>query len=82
MNLAREHWKIESMHWMLDITFLEDSCRFLSENAHKTLNSLRKFALTVHKRFLSATHKKSSIKSSLLSALLRSDYLCDVFRFF
>ena len=81
MDLAREHWKIESMHWMLDVTFSEDSCRFLSENPHKTLNSLRKFALALHKHFLSAIHKKSSIKSSLLSALLRTHYLYDVLRF-
>ena len=52
MDLAREHWKIESMHWMLDVTFSEDSCRFLSENPHKTLNSLRKFAPALHKHFL------------------------------
>jgi predicted transposase YbfD/YdcC len=82
MELARERWKIESMHWMLDVTFSEDSCRLLSENARKTLNSLQKFALALHKRFLSASHKNSSIKASLLSALLRSEYLCDVLRFF
>ena len=81
MDLAREHWKIESMHWLLDVTFSEDSCRFLSENAHKTLNSLRKFALAVHKHFLSDAHKKSSLKSSMLSALLRTDYLYDLLWF-
>lgn len=81
MELAREHWKIESMHWMLDVTFSEDACRFLSENAHKTLNALRKFALAVHKQFLSVSHKKSSLKSSMLSALLRTDYLLAVLRF-
>lgn len=81
MELAREHWKIESMHWMLDVTFSEDSCRFLNENAHKTLNALRKFALAVHKQFLSVSHKKSSLKSSMLSALLRTDYLLAVLRF-
>ena len=52
MDLAREHWKIESMHWMLDVTFSEYSCRFLSENAHKTSNFLRKFAPALHKHFL------------------------------
>ena len=81
MGFAREHWKIESMHWMLDVTFSEDSCRVLSENAHKTLNSLRKFALAVHKQFLSAHHKKSSLKSSMLSALLQHDYLLELLHF-
>lgn len=66
---------------MLDVTFSEDSCRVLSENAHKTLNSLRKFALAVHKQFLSAHHKKSSLKSSMLSALLLHDYLLELLHF-
>lgn len=81
MFLAREHWKIESMHWLLDVTFSEDDCRFLSENAHKTMNALRKFALTVHKNFLAATHKKSSVKANMLSALLNQDFLCSILRF-
>ena len=28
MELVREHWKIESMHWILDVTFSEDACPF------------------------------------------------------
>ena len=81
MDFAREHWKIESLHWMLDVTFSEDACRFLSENAHKTLNSLRKFALALHKQFLSAKNKKSSLKSSMLYSLLHPDYLLSLFNF-
>lgn len=81
MVLAREHWKIESFHWLLDVTFSEDSCRFLSENAHITMNSLRKFALAVHKNFLAANHKKSSLKASMLSALLNPDALRHILRF-
>lgn len=81
MELAREHWKIESMHWILDVTFSEDDCRFLSENAHKTMNALRKFALAVHKSYLAAHHKKSSIKASMLSALLDSTVLLSILRF-
>ena len=73
MSLAREHWKIESMHWLLDVTFSEDDCRFLSENAHRTMSALRKFALALHRSFLAAYHKKASIKSHMLSALLDSD---------
>ena len=81
MELAREHWKIESMHWILDVTFSEDDCRFLSENAHKTMNALRKFALAVHKNFLADHHDKSSIKASMLSVLLDSNLLLALLRF-
>ncbi len=30
LRIVREHWKIESMHWMLDVDFSEDNCRFSS----------------------------------------------------
>ena len=75
MELAREHWKIESMHWILDVTFSEDDCRFLSENTHKSMNALRKFARAAHKIFLAVHHKKSSIKARMLSTLLDSNLL-------
>ena len=81
MALAREHWKIESFHWLLDVTFSEDSCRFLNENAHITMNSFRKFALAVHKNFLAANPKKSSIKASMLSALINPDALRLILQF-
>ncbi len=70
MQIAREHWKIESLHWMLDVTFSEDDRHFQSENAHKTLNIMRKYALAVHKRFLVTSKKKTPIKSSMLACLL------------
>lgn len=70
MKIVREHWKIESLHWMLDVTFSEDDRRFQSENAHKTLNIMRKYALAVHKRFFALSNKKTPIKSSMLTCLL------------
>ena len=81
MALAREHWKIESLHWLLDVTFSEDDCRFLSESAHRTMNSLRKFALALHKNFLAVCHKKSSIKAHMLSALLDQNLLLSILQF-
>lgn len=81
MMLAREHWKIESMHWMLDVTFSEDDSYFLSENSHKTLNAMRKYALAVHKNFLSATKRRSSIKSNMLSCLLDHNLLLKLLEF-
>ena len=78
---VREHWKIESMHWLLDVTFSEDESRFLSENAHTTMNALRKFALTVHKNYLAASGKKRSLKANMLAALIRPENLLDLFAF-
>ncbi len=69
------------MHWILDVTFSEDDYRFLTENAHKSMNALHKFALAVHKNFLAAHHKSSSIKTHMLSALLYSDLLLFILLF-
>ena len=46
LQLSREHWKIESLHWMLDVVFSEDDCRILSPNGQKTMNVFRKFAFS------------------------------------
>ena len=81
LGAVREHWKIESMHWLLDVTFSEDESRFLSENAHTTMNALRKFALTVHKNYLAASGKKRSLKANMLAALIRPENLLDLFAF-
>lgn len=81
MELAREHWKVESMQWLLDVTFSEDDSRLLCENANRTMNALRKFALAVHKNFLDAHHKSSSIKAHMLSALLDEEIFLSILRF-
>jgi predicted transposase YbfD/YdcC len=70
LNISREHWKIESLHWMLDVVFAEDDCKILSENGHITLNAFRKLALLIHKRFLALYKVKSSVKAHLLACLL------------
>ncbi len=75
MERAREHWKIESMHWLLDVTFSEDNSRFISQNAHMTLNAMRKLALAMHKKAMAQTTKKSSLKSSMLKCLIDNNSL-------
>jgi len=63
------------MHWMLDVDFSEDNCRFSSDNAHKTLNAIRKCALALHKDFLAHTNKKTSIKANMLACLINRKLL-------
>ena len=75
LRIVRAHWKIESMHWILDVVFSEDECALLSENGHKTLNILRKLALLVHKRFIAAENLKTSLKANLLNCLMNDDLL-------
>ena len=75
LRIAREHWKIESMHWVLDVVFSEDDCMVLSENGHKTLNILRKLAILLHRQFISTLTRKISIKENLLNCLMSDSSL-------
>jgi len=78
LRIVREHWKIESMHWLLDVVFSEDACGIISENGHKTLNSFRKLALLIHKRHVASFSRKVSIKANLLKCLMDDNHLCNL----
>jgi predicted transposase YbfD/YdcC len=82
LRLTREHWKIESMHYQLDVTFSEDDCRILSSNGQKTFNIFRKLALAFHKYFISSLNKKTypSIKNHMFQTLLSTSILLSVLR--
>ena len=76
--LSREHWKIESMHWMLDVVLSEDKCLFGNENAHITLNILRKYALLLHKQYISNLSKNVSVKKNMLNCLINDTFILKV----
>jgi len=80
LALSREHWKIESMHWMLDVVFSEDDCRILSPNGQKTMNVFRKFALAMHKNYIASLPQKTkpSIKKHILRTLLSPSLLTNI----
>lgn len=77
---SRAHWKIESMHWLLDVVWKEDTSGILSENGNKTIHSFRKLALLAHKRYISTLIKKPSVKGNVLSTLLNDSILLQVIK--
>ena len=78
LYISREHWKIESMHWLLDVVFSEDESKILSENGLKTLNIFRKLALLMHKKYIAAQKKKQSIKGNMFDCLLNDQKLLQI----
>lgn len=46
---VRGHWAIESLHWLLDVTFREDANPTLNQTAAQNLNHLSKLALAILK---------------------------------
>ena len=78
LEISREHRKIESLHWLLDVVFNEDGYKLSSENAHITLNAFRKFALMKHKNFLEGKKKKPSLKGNMFRSLLSDSFLIKI----
>jgi predicted transposase YbfD/YdcC len=73
---VRSHWAVEnSLHWVLDVTFHEDSSRIRKENAPENFGLLRRLALCLLKK---ETSSKRSIKGKRLRASWDEGYLLRV----
>lgn len=84
MKYARNHWKIESMHWILDVNFKEDDCPVRSENTQRILNMLRKLSIKLHSDYIEKTKPKrktiiSSIRNCLTNDRKLEDFLNTAF---
>lgn len=76
LRYTRNHWQIESMHHILDVTYDEDRCKLLTKRAQENLNIFRKTGVSVHKKYLK--EKKQTIKSNMFNCLLNDKLLLEV----
>ena len=79
LSYTRKHWLIESMHHILDVTYDEDRCKLLSNQAQENLNIFRKMGVSVHKNYLK--NKKQTLKSSMFNCLLNEQHLLEILQF-
>lgn len=68
---VREHWAIESMHWILDVSMQEDACQIYKDNAAENLACLRHMALNM----LRAEPSKLSIVGKQRRCWMKTDHL-------
>ncbi len=61
------HWQVESMHWMLDMTFREDESRIRKGRGALAFNVMRKIAMGLFKQ---DEIKSASIKAKMKEATL------------
>ena len=71
---VRGHWGIESMHWILDVTFREDESRTRERTLANNLSWLRRFAVTLLKRHPIV----DSIKGKMHRCSYNTDFLTEV----
>jgi len=71
LNAVRSHWQVESMHWMLDMTFREDESRIRKKQGPLVFNVMRKIAMTLFKQ---DTTKSASMARKKKMAGLDDNY--------
>jgi hypothetical protein len=70
------HWGIENqVHWVLDMTFVEDRSRVRVRHAAENLAVLRHLALNLMRR---VSNKRVSLKARRLAAGWEPDYLLQI----
>lgn len=69
---VRNHWGVESMHWILDVVFKEDKNVVRKDFAPQNLAVLRRIALNIIKK---DTSIKKSLKLKRFKAALNLDFL-------
>ena len=75
---VRSHWGIEnSLHWVLDVAFHEDSSRKRTGNAAENFSIICRIALNLIKNEIS---KKRSVKGKRLDAGWNNDYLSKILK--
>jgi predicted transposase YbfD/YdcC len=73
---VRKHWSIENqLHWVLDISFREDSCGAKKDNSPLNLNILRKIAMPLLKR---ADFGRMGIRKKMFKAALNPNRLLEI----
>lgn len=76
LSYTRNHWQIESMHHILDVTYDEDRCKLLTQRAQENINIFRKMGVSIHKNYLKG--KKQTVRSSMFNCLLNDNLLLEV----
>ena len=78
LHHARMEWAVESMHWLLDVHYAEDSCRLQALSLQRNLNMLRKFALSMIKQYKAATSSGKALSQIMFDCLLDCNKLLSI----
>lgn len=67
LSYTRNHWQVESFHWLLDMNYDEDESRVINKNSQEYLNIIRKYSIAILKRYI----ENNDVKRKTLSANMR-----------
>lgn len=78
-NAVREHWGIESMHWVLDVSMNEDACQIYKDHGAENVACLRHMSLNMlreepTKLSIVGKQKRCMMNTSMLEAVLNAGF--------
>ena len=73
---VRDHWGVESMHWLLDVEFKDDLSRYRTGHGAKNMAVIRRFALGL----VRANKVKGSVKTRRKRAGWDPAYLLEILK--
>ena len=83
LSYTRKHWQIESFHWLLDINYDEDASRVRNSNSQICLNLLRKYSISILKKYIDNHEvKRKALSANMRKCLLNEEYLIDVLKYY
>jgi len=83
LRYARDHWKIESFHWIMDTICGEDGAFLRNKNAQVCMSIIRKFAISMMKKYIEHTNpKKNAISANMRRCAFNAQNLEKVLAFF
>lgn len=74
-RVIRNHWRIESHHWILDVTFREDESQIYAEDGAKNMALFRRLLMTMMK----AHPLKDSVAGKLKRAAWDDEFRTELF---
>ena len=78
LKYARNEWAVESMHWLLDVHYQEDSCKVRDSNVNQNLNIIRKIALNYIKHYKNNSGTKLPLSRLMFACLLDCNKILEI----
>ena len=83
LSYTRNHWQVESFHWMLDMNYDEDNSRVINKNSQECLNIIRKYSISILKKYIENNNvKRKTLSANMRKCMMNEEYLESVLKYY
>ena len=83
LSYTRKHWQVESFHWLLDMNYGEDESRVRNKNSQECLNIIRKYAISILKKYIENNPvKRKALSANMRKCMMNEQFLESVLEYY